>query len=57
MAKSVIKGLIKTQTLRSLPSGFVYGHNDELYKTLKESFPYKETPDQKKAILSVVQDM
>jgi len=57
MAKSVIKDLIKTQTLRSLPRGFVYGHNDELYKTLKESFPYKETPDQKKAILSVVQDM
>ena len=56
-AKSVIKDLIKTQTLRSLPRGFVYGHNDELYKTLRESFPYKETPDQKKAILSVVQDM
>ena len=57
MAKGVIKDLIKNQTLRSLPRGFVYGHNDELYKTLKESFPYKETPDQKKAISSVVQDM
>jgi len=57
MAKGVIKELIKTQTLRSLPRGFVYGHNDDLYKTLKESFPYKETPDQKNAILNVVQDM
>ncbi len=57
MAKGVIKDLIKNQVLRSLPRGFVYGHNDGLYKALKESFPYKETPDQKKAISSVVQDM
>ena len=57
MAKGVIKDLIKTQTLRSLPRGFVYGRNDELYRALEGSFPYKETPDQKKAILSVVQDM
>ncbi len=57
MTKRVIKDLIKTHTLRSRPRGFVYGPNDGLYKALKGSFPYEETPDQKKAISSIVQDM
>jgi len=56
-AKEIIKDIINTQALRSKPRGFIYDYNDDLYDSLARSFPYKETPDQKKAILCVIQDM
>ena len=54
---STVRDLIKTHTARSNPRGFVYNKNDELYEQLVDSFPYKETSDQEKAINSTVSDM
>jgi len=59
--KSAIKdlsaNLLHTQALRQSQTGFTFSKDQEWQKEFESTFPYKETPDQIKAIEEVKQDM
>lgn len=60
-AKSSIKklavDLLKIQAKRQTQKGFIFSPPDENYIEFEETFPYKETADQLKAIEDVIHDM
>ncbi len=55
--ESIARKLIETQAKRELLKGFVYQSYPELERAFAEDFEFEETPDQKKAIQEVEQDM
>ena len=53
----VVGDLIELYASRSKPRGFVYNPDIEILSALTKSFPYKETPDQARAIKEVLGDL
>lgn len=49
--------MLKIQALRSTLPGFAFPEDDELQREFEATFPYEETPDQRKAIEEVKRDM
>ncbi len=49
--------MLRAQALRSRLSGFSFPEDDEIQMAFETSFPYEETPDQRKAIEDVKMDM
>lgn len=56
-AKDIADQLIKLYAERENAPGFAFLEYTELEKEFESDFPYLETPDQRKAILEVLQDM
>lgn len=56
-ATLAVKELVSLYAERNRNRGFVYDKNDLLMETLKNSFPFEETPDQENAIDAVFSDM
>ena len=53
----IAKEFINNQAIRELKGGFSFSPPDTLFQAFEEDFPYEETPDQKKAIEDVLNDM
>jgi len=53
----VAKELIEAQALRSGKKPFYYIDDKREQKILEKTFGYEETPDQKKAIHDILEDM
>ncbi|MBF0425109.1 MAG: transcription-repair coupling factor [Magnetococcales bacterium] len=49
--------LVQLQALRALQQGFAYSPPDPVYQEFAASFPFEETPDQARAIETVLEDM
>ena len=49
--------LLRTQALRAQLAGFAFSEDNEWQKEFEKTFPYKETPDQKKSSLETKADM
>ena len=49
--------LLENQASRQTKKGFKYGPDNDWQEEFEKSFPYKETPDQAKAVLDVKRDM
>ncbi|MBN1688877.1 MAG: transcription-repair coupling factor [Candidatus Omnitrophica bacterium] len=54
---SVAEDLLKVQALRTVGKGFAFPKDHEWQKEFEAEFPFKETPDQLKAIAEVKRDM
>lgn len=55
--ESFAKELLEIQAKRAIRKGFAFSPDSEWQQELEKDFPYKETPDQKKAIQEVKKDM
>ena len=55
--KELAFSLVELYKARENSKGYVYSKDEELERVFEESFPYTETPDQLKAIESVMSDM
>lgn len=55
--KTVALELLKTQAQRSVASGFAFSQDTDWQAEFEKTFPYKETPDQAKALAEVKKDM
>lgn len=55
--KKLAFDLLELQAKRKLKKGFSYSPPDHLYNDFELSFPFEETPDQKKAIQDILEDM
>lgn len=51
------KELLQIQSKRKALKGYAFSSRNDLFNEFEESFPYEETPDQKKSINAVVSDM
>ncbi len=56
-AEKVARELIDIYATREALKGFSFSKGDGLFKEFEESFEYEETPDQRKAIEDVINDM
>jgi transcription-repair coupling factor (superfamily II helicase) len=55
--ESFAKELLKIQAERTTVKGFAFSGDTDWQRELKKSFPYSETPDQKRSIEEVKRDM
>ena len=55
--ESFARELLEIQAKRAIKKGFAFSPDSEWQKELERDFPYKETPDQIKAIQEVKKDM
>lgn len=53
----IAKEFINNQAIRELKGGYSFSPPDTLFQSFEEDFSYDETPDQKKAIEDVLNDM
>lgn len=56
-AKEFAEKLIKRGALRKLRKGYVFKGDEEMERELENSFPYEETPAQRRAVEDVKKDM
>ncbi|MFH1411080.1 MAG: transcription-repair coupling factor [Candidatus Omnitrophota bacterium] len=56
-AAKAAKELLELQAERERSPGFVFSKDNDWQKEVEEGFPYKETPDQIKALIAVKKDM
>lgn len=56
-AKKLAFDLVKLQAERASSKAFAFSPPDHLFKEFELAFPYKETPDQDSAIVSVLESM
>lgn len=53
----VAVGLLRQQAMRLASGGFAFSRDTQWQEDFEKTFPYKETPDQEKAVLEVKKDM
>ena len=53
----VSDSLIEIHKSKNKPRGFIYKKTNDIEAAIKKSFPFKETPDQKRAIKEVLGDL
>ncbi len=55
--KSMAQGLLRLTAERQVTPGFAFSPDDHWSQEFAAAFPYEETPDQRQAILDVVEDL
>ncbi len=55
--QEIAKELLNLYAYREMLKGFAFSEDDEMQRQFEDEFPYNETPDQKKAIEKVKDDM
>ncbi len=53
----IANDFINNQAIRELKGGYSFSPPDTMFQAFEDDFPYEETPDQKKAIEDVIDDM